>query len=191
MKVVLWLWPRSDSVVRVQELVTSTCQKGKAGKAKLESKQTVFFSSGGFLHKVFVPQGQNVKWYFFTGALRCLKEDIGRKLQNMCFTQSWLIRHDNTPPPYSIDCSPVLTENNMAVFLYHIFTPKKGPSDFFTFLRMETQVQGAWFEDIAQIDVESLAVLDSVKKWDFQRWLQELEKSCTQYVHSEGDNTDL
>jgi hypothetical protein len=47
------------------------------------------------------------------------------------------------------------------------------------------------FKDIAEIQPEKQAVLDSIMKWEFQRCLQQWERQWVQRKGSEMDNTNV
>jgi hypothetical protein len=52
------------------------------------------------------------------GILRCMREDVLRKLSDIWCTQDWLQRHENTPAHAAFSVQQFLTENYTVVVPY-------------------------------------------------------------------------
>jgi hypothetical protein len=69
-----------------------------------------------------------------------------------------------------------LAAKNMAVVLHPTYSPDSAPCDFFLFPRMKSKLKGRRFQDITEIQEQSLTVLHAIPKSQFQRYFQQWQK---------------
>jgi len=61
-----------------------------------------------------------------------------------------------------------LTNNNMTVVPHPPYSPDLAPCDFFLFPKMKMKLKGRRFQTLEEIQAESQAVLNTLRKNDFQ-----------------------
>jgi hypothetical protein len=69
-------------------------EKGVAGQVKSESHVDGFVDIKGVVHHEFLCQGQTVNWYYLE-ALKCLRENVRRKIPQLWRNNSRFLHHDN------------------------------------------------------------------------------------------------
>jgi hypothetical protein len=76
----------------------------------------------------------------------------------------------------------------MAVVPYPPYSLHLTPCDFFFFPRMKSKIKGRRFQDITEIQKQSLTVLQAIPKSQFQWCFQQCQKRWTRCTNSEGNN---
>jgi hypothetical protein len=64
----------------------------------------------------------------------------------------------------------------MAVIPHPPYSPDFAPCDFFLFPKMKLNLKGRRFDNIEEVQAESLRVLDTLREKDFQEALQKLRR---------------
>jgi dipeptidase len=64
----------------------------------------------------------------------------------------------------------------------------EAPCDYFLLPKMKIQLKGQIFEDIVGIQIESQAVLDSIREQEFQRCFQHWHRCWAQCINSKSDH---
>jgi hypothetical protein len=75
----------------------------------------------------------------------------------------------------------------MAVVPHSPHSPDLAPCDFFFFPIMKSKLKGRRFQDVTEIQEQSLAVLYAIPKSQFQRCFQQWQKRWTPCINSEDE----
>jgi histone-lysine N-methyltransferase SETMAR len=116
------------------------------------------------VHCEFVPPNTTVNSDFYCGVLRCLRENVQRKRLELWDNHNWLQHHDNTPAHTSLKTTEFVTNNNMVIVPHPPYSPDLAPCDFALFPKLKMKLKRQRFETVSDIQRESQAVLDSIKK---------------------------
>jgi hypothetical protein len=66
-------------------------------------------------------------------------------------------------------CAAILAAKNMAVVPHPPYSPDLAPCDFFLFPKMKSKLKRRSFQDVTEIQEQSLTVLHAIPKSQFQR----------------------
>ena len=80
-----------------------------------------------------------------------------------------------------------LTDNNMTVVPHPPYSPNLAPSDFFLFPKLKMKHKGRRFQTLEEIQVESQAVLNTLRDNDFQECFKNWQSRRDRCQASEGD----
>jgi hypothetical protein len=130
-----------------------------------------------------------VNQHYYLEVLKRLREQVPRKRPERWRNQDWLLQHDNAPALTALSMQRFLAPKNMAVVPHPPYSPDLAPCDFFLFSRMKSKLKGRHFQDVTEIQEQSLTVLHSIPKSHFQQW----QRSWTHSINSgweyfEGDS---
>jgi hypothetical protein len=101
--------------------------------------------------------------------------------------QDWLLHHDNAQAHTALSVQRFLAAKGMAVVPHPPYLPALSPCDFFLFPRMKSKLKGRRFQDVTEIQEESLTVLHAIPKFQFQRCFQQCQKPWTRCINSERE----
>jgi hypothetical protein len=90
------------------------------------------------------------------------------------------------PAHTALSAQRFLVAKNMAVVPHPPYSPNLAPCDFFLFPRMKSKLKGRRFQDVTEIQKQSLTVLYAIPESQFQRW----QKRWTHCINSEGDSNE-
>jgi hypothetical protein len=80
-----------------------------------------------------------------------------------------------------------LAAKKMAVFPHPPYSSDLAPCDFFLFPRIKSKLKRRRFQDVTEIQEQSLTVLHAIPKSQFQRCFQQWQKLGTPCMNSEGE----
>jgi hypothetical protein len=83
---------------------------------------------------------------------------------------------DNTPIHISLKTPEFVTNNNMVIVPHPPYLPDLAPCDFALFPKLKMKLKGRRFETASDIQRESQAVLDSIKKNNFHTVFEACKK---------------
>jgi hypothetical protein len=96
-----------------------------------------------------------------------------------------LLHRDNAPAHTALSAQRFLAVKNIAVFPYPTYSPDLAPRDFFLFPKMNSKLKGRRFQDVTEIQEQSLTVLHAIPKSQcFQQW----QKCWTRCINPEGEH---
>jgi hypothetical protein len=75
----------------------SETRKGTAGQVECESHADSFVDIKGVVHHEFLHQGQTIHHWYNLEELKCLRENLRRKIPQLWRNNSWFLHHDNAP----------------------------------------------------------------------------------------------
>jgi transposase len=153
--------------------------------SNLKSMLVIFFYCEVIVHQEFVPPGQTVNQHHYLEVLKRLREQARRKRLERWRNQDWLLHSDNAQAHTALSVQRFLAAKNMAVVPHPPYSPDLAPCDFFLFPRMKSKLNGRRFQDVTEIQEQSLIVLHAIPKSQFQRCFQQWQKRWTRYINSE------
>jgi transposase len=136
----------------------------------------IFFDCEGSVHQEFVPPGQTVNQHYYLEVWKRLREQVHRKRPERWRNQDWVLHHDNAPAHTALSVQRFLAAKNMAVVPHPPYSPHLTPCDFFLFPRMKSKRKWRRFQDVTEIQEQSLTVLHAIPKSQFQRCFQHWQK---------------
>jgi hypothetical protein len=80
-------------------------------------------------------------------------------------------------------CSDFLAAKNVAAVPHPPYSPDLAPCDFLLFPRMKSKLKGHRFQNVTEIQEQSLTVLHAIPKSRFQQW----QRRWTDCINSEGE----
>jgi hypothetical protein len=81
-------------------------------------------------------------------------------------TTNWLLHHGDAPTHMSLETTKFVTNNNMVFVPHPPYLLDLAPCNFALFPKLKMKLKGQRFET-SDIQMESQAVLDSIKENDF------------------------
>jgi hypothetical protein len=162
----------------------------ESGESQVEHQVhvgVVFLDSEGIVQQEFVPPGQTANQHYCLEVVKRLREQVRRKCPERWRKQDWLLHIDNAPAHTALSVQRFLAAKNMAVEPYTPYSSHLAPCDFFLFPRMKSKLEGRRFQDVTEIQEQSLTVPHAIPKSQFQRCFQQCWKRWTPYINSEGD----
>jgi hypothetical protein len=154
-------------------------------ESNIKSMLVIFFDCEGTVHQEFVPSGQTVNQHHYLQVMKRLREQVRRKRSERWRNQDWLLHHDNAPAHTASSMQRFLAAKNMAVVPHPPNSPDLATCDFFLFPRMKSKLKGRRFQDVTEIQEQSLTVLNAIPKSQFQRCFQQWQKRWTHCINSE------
>ena len=145
-----------------------------------------FFDQKGIVHKEFVPPGQTVNAALYIEVLKRLGENVRRKRPDQWRNNTWLHHHDNAQAHAALLTRRFLTDNNMTVVPHPPCSPHLAPSDYLLFPKLK-MLNGRRFQTLEEIQVESQAVLNTLRENDFQECFRNWQRRWDRCQASEGD----
>jgi hypothetical protein len=130
----------------------------------IKSMLVMFFDCDGTVHQKFVRPGQTVNQHYYLEVFKRLREQVRRKHPEQWQNQDWLLHQANAPAHTALSVQRILASKNMAVVLYPPYSPDLAPCDFFLFPRMKSKLKGRRFQDVTEIQEQSLTVLHAIPK---------------------------
>jgi hypothetical protein len=97
-----------------------------------------------------------------------------------------LLHHDNAPAHTAFSAQRFLAAKNVAVVPHPPYSPDLAPCDFFLFPRMKSKLKGRRFQDVTDIQEQSLTDLHAIPKSQFQRCFQQWQKRWTRCINGRG-----
>jgi len=79
------------------------------------------------------------------------------------------------------------TDHDMTVVPHPPFSPDHAPSEFFLFPKLKIKLKGRRFQTLEEIQAESQAVLNTLRKNDFQESFKNWQRRWDCCQSSEGD----
>jgi histone-lysine N-methyltransferase SETMAR len=122
----------------------------------------VFFDIHGTVHRDFVPQGPNTK--FYCEVLRRLRENIRQKQPDLWSAKNWILHDDNEPCHRALLAREFLANHNLLSLPHPPYSPHLAPADFFLLPMMKMQLKGRRVHIVAEIQRESQKVTDPLHK---------------------------
>jgi hypothetical protein len=107
-------------------------------------------------------------------------EHASRKRPERWRNQDWLRHHDNAPAHTALSVQRFLA---VAVVPH---SPDLAPCDFFLFPRMKSKLKGCHFQDVTEIQEQSVTVLYAIQKSQFRLCFQQWQKRRTR-INSKGE----
>jgi hypothetical protein len=104
------------------------------------------------------------------------REQDRRKRPERWRPQDWLLHHDNAPAHTVLSVQRFLAAKNMAVVPHPPYSPDLTPCNFLLFPRMKSKRKWRRFQDVTEIQEQSLTVLHAIPKSQFQRCFQHWQK---------------
>jgi hypothetical protein len=162
-------------------------KKARQVRSNIKSMLVIFFDCEGIVHQEFVPPGQTVNQHYYLEVLKRLREQVRRKRPERWRNQDWLLHHENAPAHSALSVQRFLAAENMTVVPHPPYSPDLAPCDFFLFPRMKSKLKGRRFQDVTEIQEQSLTVLHAIPKSQFQRCFQQWQTRWTRCINSEGE----
>jgi hypothetical protein len=132
--------------------------------SNIKSMLVIFFDCEGTVHQKFLPPGQTVNQHHYLEGLKRLRGQVRRKRPELWRNQDWLLHHNNAQAHTALSVQRVLAAKNMAVVPHSPYSPDLAPCDFFFFPRMKSKLKGRRFQDVTEIQEQSLTVLHAIPK---------------------------
>jgi hypothetical protein len=152
--------------------------------SNIKSMLVIVFDCEGIDHQEFVPPGQTVNQNYHLEVLKHLREQVHQNHLEQWWNQDWLLHHDNVPVHTALSVQRILASKNMAVVPHLPYSPDLAPCGFFLFSRMKSKLKGCRFQNVTEIQEQSLTVLNVIPKSQFQQW----QKRWTHCINLEGEN---
>jgi hypothetical protein len=114
-----------------------------------------------------------VNQHYYLEVLKRMKKKVRRKRPERWRNQDWLRYHDNAPAHTTLSVQQYLAAKNMAVVPHLPYSPDLAPCDFFLLPRMKSKVKWRRFQDVTEIQEQSLTVLHAIPKSQFQPCFQQ------------------
>ena len=112
--------------------------------------------------------------------------NVRRKRPDQLRNNTWLLHHDNPPTHAVLLTRRFLTYNTMTVVPHPPYSPVLAPSDFFLFPKLKMKLKGRRFQTLEEIQAESQAVLNMLRKNDFQERFKNWQRRWDRCQASEG-----
>jgi hypothetical protein len=96
--------------------------------------------------------------------LKRLRDKVQRKRPKRWRNEDWLLHHDNVPVHTASSVQKFLAPENMLVVPHPPYSPDLAPCDFFLFPRMKSQLKWCNFQDVTEIQEQSLTALYAIPK---------------------------
>jgi hypothetical protein len=90
----------------------------------------------------------------------------------------------------SLKNTEFVTNNNMVIVPHPPYSPDLAPCDFVLFFKLKMKLKGKCFETVFDIQMESQAVLDSIKENDFHSAFELWKKRWDRCIHSQGNYSE-
>ena len=161
-------------------------KKARQMRSNIKSMFISFFDQKGIVHKECVPPGETVNAAFYVEVTKRLWENVRRKWPNQWRNNTWLLHHDNVPAHAALLPQWFLTDNYMTVVPHPPYLPDLAPSDFFLFPKLKKKLKGRRFQT-EEIQAESQAVLNTLRKNNFQECFKNWYRRWDRCQPSEGD----
>jgi transposase len=87
-----------------------------------------------------------------------------RRRPELWRNHNWHRHHDNAPAQTSLKTTELVTNNNMLTVPHPPYSPDLAPCDFALFPKSKIKLKGRRFETVPDIQRDSQAILDSIKK---------------------------
>jgi hypothetical protein len=81
-----------------------------------------------------------------------------------------------------------LAAKNVTVVPHSPYSPDLAPCDFFLFSKIKSKPKGRRFQNVTEIQEQSLTVLHAIPKSQFQRCFQQWQKRWSRFVNSEVEH---
>jgi hypothetical protein len=116
-------------------------EKGAAGQVKCESHVDGVFDIEGVVHHEFLRQGQTVNHRYYLEVMKCLRENVRRKIPELWRNNSWFLHHDNAPALASLLICDFLANTNTTVHPQLPYSLDVAPADFFLFPKLKSTLK--------------------------------------------------
>jgi histone-lysine N-methyltransferase SETMAR len=124
----------------VEEPTITKSKKGTAGQEFNKEHGHCFFDVKGIVCHEFVPPNTTVNSDFYCDALRCLRENMRRKISELWHNHNWLLHHNNVPSHTSLKTTEFVT--NMVIIPHSPCSPDLAPCDFALFPKLKMKLNG-------------------------------------------------
>jgi hypothetical protein len=98
-----------------------------------------------------------------------------------------LLHHDNVLVHTALSVQQFSATKNMAVVPHPPYSSDLAPCDFFLFLTMKSKLKGYCFQDVTEIQQQSLTILHTIPKCQFQWCYQQWQKCWTHCINLKGE----
>jgi hypothetical protein len=95
--------------------------------------------------------------------LKHLREQVYQKYPERWWNQGWLLHHGNVSAHTALSVQLFLAAKNMAVITHPPCSPDLAPCNFFLFPRMKSKLKGHRFQDVTEIQGQSLPYMQFQK----------------------------
>ena len=143
-----------------------------------------FFYIRGIIHYEFVPTGQTVNQVYYLEVLKRLREKVRRKRPELFASNSWILRHDNTPAQTALSVREFLATKQITVLENPAYSPDLAPSDFFLFPKIKEILKGRHFDDIRS---NTTADLNAIPQDQFQNCFEGWTRRWHWCIASQGE----
>jgi len=117
---------------------------------------------------------------------KILTEDLKMRRVTSKFVPRLLIV-DNGPAHAALLTWWILTNNNMTVVPHPPYSPNLAVCEFFLFPKLKMKLKGQRFQTVEEIQAESQAVLNTLRKNDFQAYFKNWQRRWDHCQVQEGD----
>ena len=143
-------------------------KKARMSKSKIKSMIIIFFDISGIIHHEFVPHGKTVNSVYYLEVLQRLNDAVKVKRPEKQ-TGGWILHHDNAPVHTAKIVTNYIRNNNITILPQPPYSPDLAPSDFWIFFRIKKVLKGKRFQEITEIQKNTVQILHEIKEEEFKQ----------------------
>jgi len=144
-------------------------KKARQVKSNVKTMLIAFFDTDGLVHHEYIPRGQTVNKEFYKTVLQCLHNTVHRHHPEKWHSGNWILHHDNAPAHRSVTTNEFLAKHNIPSLPHPPYFPDLALCDFFLFLQLKKTMKGRRFDDIEEIQANTMRQMTAITKSDYQR----------------------
>jgi hypothetical protein len=133
------------------------------------------------VHKEFVLEGKTANAELYTGVTDRLLKHIQRVRPTAICCRDFLLLHDNAPVHKAASFFQFLTSKYVTTLYHPPYSLDLSPPDYFIFPKLEMNLKGLHFADVAEIQEAVTDELKKVQKEEFSAAFQKMydrAKAC-------------